>query len=122
MCKLGSFTDLASSYYLSDILDMVGIKDAVVKSKINIGIACWSLLNATTIALLSPRFRRRPTYITCVCSLLCVYISWTICTERYMSTESQGAGIGSIVFMFLYSPCYNIGYNALTYSTSFLLH
>ncbi|KAL1976496.1 hypothetical protein VTN31DRAFT_2778 [Thermomyces dupontii] len=117
---LGLFTQWSGntliSYYLSDILDMVGIKDAVVKSKINIGIACWSLLNATTIALLSPRFRRRPTYLTCVCSLLCIYISWTICTERYMSTESQGAGIGSIVFMFLYSPCYNIGYNALTYT------
>ena len=30
--------------------------------------------------------------------------------------ENKAAGVATIFFIFAYSPCYNIGYNALTYS------
>lgn len=37
---------------------------------------------------------------------------------KYASTsDNDAAGWATIVFIFLYSPAYNIGYNALTYST-----
>jgi len=32
-----------------------------------------------------------------------------------MITKSNAAGIATIFFIFLYTPCYNIAYNALTY-------
>lgn len=95
---------------------MVNVTDSVVKSRINVGSACWSFVNGTLLALFVPRLKRRTMYLTCATCLLCVYIAWTISMERFMSTETQAAAILTIFFMFLYSPAYNIGYNALTYS------
>ncbi|KAJ5698854.1 MFS sugar transporter [Penicillium macrosclerotiorum] len=117
---LGLFTQWSGntliSYYLSDLLNMVGITDSVTKSKINIGIACWGLVCGTALALTAPRFKRRPTYLTCASCLLCVYIAWTISMERFMSTKAESAAILTIFFIFAYSPAYNLGYNALTYT------
>ncbi|CEL03088.1 hypothetical protein ASPCAL04246 [Aspergillus calidoustus] len=95
---------------------MVNITDSVVKSKINIGIACWGLICGTALALTVPRFPRRKMYLLCASSLLCVYIAWTISMERFMTTEARAAAILTIFFIFLYSPAYNLGYNALTYT------
>ncbi|KAJ5387868.1 MFS sugar transporter [Penicillium cosmopolitanum] len=117
---LGLFTQWSGntliSYYLSDLLNMVGITDSVTKSKINIGIACWGLVCGTALALTAPRFKRRPMYLTCASCLLCVYIAWTISMERFISTKAQSAAILTIFFIFAYSPAYNLGYNALTYT------
>lgn len=111
-----AFADPCNRYYLSDLLNMVGITDGVIKSKINIGIACWGLVSGTALALTAPRFKRRPMYLTCASCLLCVYIAWTISMERFMTTKAQSAAIATIFFIFAYSPAYNLGYNALTYS------
>lgn len=110
-------TDKKHRYYLSDLLDMVNITDSVVKSKINIGTACWALVNGTTLALVAPRFKRRTMYLTCAVSLLCVYAAWTVSMERFLSTKAQAAAVSTIVFIFIYSAPYNLGYNALTYSS-----
>lgn len=37
--------------------------------------------------------------------------------ERFLATKSHAAAILTIFFIFAYQPAYNIGYNALTYST-----
>ncbi|KAL2830919.1 putative MFS sugar transporter [Aspergillus cavernicola] len=117
---LGLFTQWSGntliSYYLSDLLDMVNITDSIVKSKINVGIACWGLVCGTALALTAPRFKRRTMYLTCASCLLCVYIAWTISMERFMTTQARAAAILTILFIFLYSPAYNLGYNALTYT------
>jgi len=42
--------------------------------------------------------------------------SWTITQERYLATKSSAVGSLVIFWMFAYSPCYNMGYNALTYT------
>ncbi|KAJ5825628.1 hypothetical protein N7474_002766 [Penicillium riverlandense] len=117
---LGLFTQWSGntliSYYLSDLLDLIGITDSVVKSKINIGIACWAFVSGTALALTVPRFRRRPMYLTCACCMLCVYVGWTISMERFMTTQARAAAISTVFFIFCYSPAYNLGYNALTYT------
>ncbi|KAH8432125.1 putative MFS sugar transporter [Aspergillus melleus] len=117
---LGLFTQWSGntliSYYLSDLLNMVDITDSVIKSKINIGIACWGLVCGTALALTVPRFKRRTMYLTCASALLCVYIAWTISMERFMNTQAKSAAILTIFFIFAYSPAYNLGYNALTYT------
>lgn len=46
----------------------------------------------------------------------CVYTGWTITQERYLATKSTAVGNLVIFWMFAYSPCYNMGYNALTYT------
>ncbi|KAK7420709.1 hypothetical protein QQZ08_010290 [Neonectria magnoliae] len=122
---LGLFTQWSGntliSYYLGDLLEMIGWTESVVKQKVNLVNACWSLVCALAVALLVRRFKRRTMYLTCAGALLTVYICWTIAMERAVTAkegggENKSAGWAVIVFIFLYSPAYNIGYNALTYT------
>ena len=79
---LGLFTQWSGntliSYYLSTILDMIGYTDANFQGKLNVSKSCWELVNAAIAALLVKRFARRKMYLVCTCSLLCVYVGWTI--------------------------------------------
>jgi hypothetical protein len=66
-------------------------------------------------------------YMTCTISSLLCYTAWTISMERAQTAKKHGhknqsANISTVVWMFIYSPCYNIGFNALTYSTFPLIH
>jgi sugar porter (SP) family MFS transporter len=122
---LGLFTQWSGntliSYYLSKLLEMVGIVNSVVQQKLNVGLACWALVCGTTVAMLVRVFRRRVMYMACTISLLMVYIAWTIsmskAVEAYEAKSfNRGAAVATIFFIFAYSPAYNIGYNALTYT------
>ncbi|KAK1252108.1 hypothetical protein MKX08_003295 [Trichoderma sp. CBMAI-0020] len=122
---LGLFTQWSGntliSYYLGDLLAMIGQTDSVFKQKINVAIACWSLFAGVTVSLLVNRFNRRTMYLTCTISLLVVYICWTVTMQQSIRGNEIGipnkaAGAATIFFIFAYQPCYNIGYNALTYT------
>ncbi|KIW94392.1 uncharacterized protein Z519_04368 [Cladophialophora bantiana CBS 173.52] len=122
---LGLFTQWSGntliSYYLGDLLAMIGHTDSIFKQKINLGNSCWSLVCAFTAAMLVTRFRRRTMYLACTCSLLVVYICWTVTMQQSIAAveadrTNTAAGTATIFFIFLYAPCYNIGYNALTYT------
>ncbi|PPQ96346.1 hypothetical protein CVT26_005030 [Gymnopilus dilepis] len=121
---IGSFLGLVTqwsgngliSYFLARILDNVGIHSNRTKNLINLANTCWGFLNATFFALYMSRFKRRTVYLTCVISLLVVFTGWTIASARYAIDNSQGASKAVIAFIFLYSPCYNMAYNALSYT------
>ncbi|KAL9713178.1 hypothetical protein Ac2012v2_004419 [Leucoagaricus gongylophorus] len=104
------------SYFLARILDNVGIHDNRTKNLINLANTCWGFVNATVLALTVPRFKRRTIYLLCTCSLLAIFTGWTICSARYALTENQASSRAVIAFIFLYSPAYNVAYNALTYT------
>lgn len=60
-------------------------------------------------------------YLLCTCSLLLCYIGWTISMKYAQTAADAGApnsaaNVAVLVFIYAYSPCYNMGYNALTYS------
>ncbi|KAI0844267.1 general substrate transporter [Daldinia vernicosa] len=122
---LGLFTQWSGntliSYYLGDLLAMIGKSDSVFKQQINVASACWQLVCGTCVAFLVTKFKRRQMYLACTISLLFVYISWTISMERAIAGKDSGhpnnaANAATIFWIFAYSPCYNIGYNALTYT------
>lgn len=121
---LGLFTQWSGntliSYYLSKLLEIIGYQDPSFKSKLNVGWNGWNLVNAVLISLLVRRFPRRKMYLICATSLLCCYVGWTVSMARFLVTESAFTAKLTIFFIFAYSPCYNIGYNALTYSKSTL--
>ncbi|KLU91695.1 hypothetical protein MAPG_10213 [Magnaporthiopsis poae ATCC 64411] len=109
------------SYYLGDLLDMIGRTDSVFKQQVNLSIACWSLVCGTAIALLSRRLRRRPMFFACAGGLLCVYVAWTVAMERAVAAREAGrpnavANGAVLFFIFAYKPFYAIGYNAMTYT------
>jgi len=101
---------------------MIGYTDAWTKTRINLGNTAWSFVNGTVIALISPRFKRRTMFMTGAIGMLVVYVAWTIAMQRAEvaldnNVPNKAAGIIVIFFIFFYSPWYNIGNNALTYST-----
>ncbi|KAL0950346.1 hypothetical protein HGRIS_010314 [Hohenbuehelia grisea] len=121
---VGSFVGLATqwsgngltSYFLARILDNVGIHDNHTKNLINLANTCWGFLNATILALTVSRFKRRTMYLACSSSILLIFVGWTIASAQYQMTESQASSRAVIAFIFLYSPAYNMAYNALTYT------
>lgn len=119
---LGLFTQWSGntliSYYLSDLLKLIGYDDPNFKGKLNVGLNSWNLVNAVAISLLVRRFPRRVMYLTCATSLLCCYVGWTVAMQQFLDRHTQVAAKITIFFIFAYQPCYNIGYNALTYSKS----
>lgn len=124
---LGLFTQWSGntliSYYLGDLLKMVGLTDSTAVQRINVSIACWSLICATIVSLLVLRVRRRVMYLACTLSLLCCYLGWTVAmkfaqTAADTGTPNGSANVAVLFFIYAYSPCYNVGYNALTYSES----
>ncbi|EJT71405.1 hypothetical protein GGTG_10663 [Gaeumannomyces tritici R3-111a-1] len=109
------------SYYLGDLLDMIGRTDSVFKQQINLSIACWSLVCGAAVALLARRFRRRPMFFVCAGGLLCVYAAWTVAMERAVTARAAGspdpvANGAVLFFIFAYKPFYAIGHNAITYT------
>ncbi|KAF3904212.1 hypothetical protein ABW21_db0203243 [Orbilia brochopaga] len=118
---LGLFTQWSGntliSYYLVQILNQAGITNKGTQTRINLGQTCWQFVNGTLIAFFVPRLlKRRPAYFICTIGLLLVYISWTIAASKYAETKNQAAGYAVLVMIFLYTPFYNVGYNALTYT------
>jgi len=124
---IGLFTQLSGntllSYYSGILFGMMNFTDNYAKTRINLANACWSLLNATIIAMFVTKFKRRHMYMlsaTCMC--LC-FVAITVSLERMQVALDSGpgnsnpaAGISGLFFYFAFSPCYNIGNNALTYT------
>ncbi|KAL8289545.1 hypothetical protein RB597_001252 [Gaeumannomyces tritici] len=117
---VGFFTqwsgNLLLSVYMKKILKMVGINDDRLVQQIILTNTCWGLINAVPIAFFAPRFPRRRMFLICTTGTACVYTAWTIATARYEIDKAAGAAVPIIVFIFVYSPFYNIGWNALTYT------
>ncbi|TPX09631.1 uncharacterized protein E0L32_009104 [Thyridium curvatum] len=117
---LGLFTQLSGnvvlSYYLGASLDLIGFKDPDFQAKYNLGNQCWSLVCGVGASLVVMRFKRRNMYLTGILSILAVYVAWTICSERFVSTHSEAAAKLSLFWIYAYSPAYNMCFNALTYT------
>jgi hypothetical protein len=127
---LGLFTQWSGntliSYYLSDLLEMVGQSGSVFKQKINVASACWSLICGVTISLFVTKIKRRPMFLCCTIGLLAVYIGWTVSMQQAVTAADAGspnaaANATVLFFIFAYKPFYSMGYNVLCYSES-LLH
>ncbi|KAF2476919.1 hexose transporter-like protein [Lindgomyces ingoldianus] len=103
------------SQYLVPILEKIGIRDSHTQVRYNVGTQAWGFVIGIIMANISPRFPRRRMYLLCACSLVVVYTVWTICQARNRITGSKESGYAVLVMIFLYSPAYCLGYNALTY-------
>lgn len=124
---IGLFTQLSGntllSYYSGVLFNMMGYTSNFARTRINLANACWGLINATVLALIITRFPRRIMYMTSATLMLCSFIGMTTSMARIQvaidaGVSNSAAGIAALFFYFAYSPCYNLGNNALTYSTS----
>lgn len=122
---IGLFTQLSGntllSYYSSVLFSMMGYTTTYAKTRINLANACWSFITATTAALIITRFPRRRMFMTSALLMCTVFIAMTVSLERLQAAEdadvkNKAAGISALFWYFAYSPTYNIGNNALTYT------
>jgi len=100
---------------------MMGYTSTYAKTRINIANACWSLLTASIAAFAVMKFKRRGMFMLSASSMLAVFIAMTVAFQQLKKAKDNdvknaSAGIAALFFYFAYSPCYNIGNNALTYS------
>ncbi|KPA35667.1 mfs sugar transporter [Fusarium langsethiae] len=124
-CMLGLFTQWSGStlisYYLGDLLQIIGKDSSYFKQTINVSLACWSLVCSFTASMLVRRFKRRHMYLACTISLLICFSSYTVSMERTITAKQNGgsndaAGTASIFLLFAYSPCYCLALNTVTYT------
>lgn len=122
---LGLFTQLSGntliSYYSNQLYTLMGYTESYAKTRINVANACWGFANATVLALIVPRFPRRRMYQLSATLMLLCFIGYTVSLERQLYNKeheitSRSTNIAALFFYFGYSPCYNIGNNALTYT------
>ncbi|KAI0466758.1 general substrate transporter [Xylaria cf. heliscus] len=104
------------SYYLGDILALVGFTDPQFAAKYNIGNQVWGLVCAVVTALIVMRFRRRTMYLFAIAWILTAYVGWTASAAVAIEKHNDAAAKLCLFWIYFYQPGYNIGFNALTYT------
>ena len=99
----------------------MGFTSSYAKTRINLANQCWSLLTSGGAALIAPRFKRRTMFLLTAGSMCAVFTAMTISFEQLRVADSLGivnhaASISALIWFFAYTPCYNLGDNALVYT------
>lgn len=93
-----------TGYYLSKILDSIGITDAKTQLLINATAAIWQLCCSVFFALLIDRVGRRGLITFGMTAMLFVFIIWTICSainqERNFKDHALGKAVVAMIFLF----------------------
>ncbi|KAI0109463.1 MFS general substrate transporter [Hypoxylon sp. NC0597] len=116
---VGFFTQWSGNGLISFyrcILNLVGITENRTVQKVILSNTCWGLINAVPVAIIAPHFRRRVMFLTCTIGIAVVYTVWTVASARFAIENTTTAAIPVLVFIFVYSPFYNVGWNSLVYT------
>ncbi|KAH7011014.1 general substrate transporter [Ilyonectria destructans] len=101
------------SYYLSRIMDSVGIKDKTTQALVNGLINIWNWALALTTAFFVERIGRRPLFRVSTIGMLLVFTGWTVASARFAETEARSAGIAVMALIFIYEIFYCIAFSPL---------
>ncbi|KAI8168761.1 Lactose permease [Colletotrichum sp. SAR 10_70] len=104
------------SYYLSVILNTIGIKDSITQSYINGGLTIWSWLVSLTAAFFVDRIGRRVLFLFAGIGMLLSFSVWTACSAVYAQTESSSAGIAVVAMIFVFYGVAGAAWPGLTVS------
>lgn len=101
------------SYYISGVLDGIGIKDPDTQLVINGVLNIWNCIIATTMCFFVDKLGRRPLFLISTAGMMVCFIVWTICSERYNVTKVKANGSAVVAMIFLYYTFYNIAWSGL---------
>ncbi|KAI7653258.1 general substrate transporter [Hortaea werneckii] len=110
------------SYYLTLVLDSVGITSSYDQTLINGGLQIFNFIAAVSAAFLVDRLGRRTLFNWSNIGMLISYIVWTACSAVNNEEGSKAAGIVVIVCLFTFYFHYDIAYTPLLlgYTTEIL--
>ncbi|KAJ5150347.1 general substrate transporter [Penicillium canariense] len=104
-----------TGYYLSKILDSVGITDARTQLLINAIAAIWQLCCSVFFAMLIDRFGRRGSITFGMTVMLLVFIIWTICSaineQKNFTDHPLALAVVAMIFLF------QVGYQPFAIAT-----
>ncbi|KAH8896735.1 general substrate transporter [Thozetella sp. PMI_491] len=104
------------SYYLSSVLNTVGIKDPISQAKINGGLTIWCWLVSLLAAFFVDRIGRRVLFLFAGVGMLVAFTIWTACSAVYANTGSSAAGSAVIAMIFLFYGVAGAAWPGLTVS------
>lgn len=103
------------TYYLSLVLDSVGITSSFTQTLINGILQIFNFCVAILGALLVDRVGRRKLWLFSCAGMLVTYIVFTASSAAFDSSQSHAVGVTVIVFIFLYFFHYDIAVSPLTF-------
>jgi MFS family permease len=110
------------SYYLSIILENIGVINPTHKALINCGLTIWSFLIATSAAFLVDKVGRRVLFLSASIGTFVTFSIWTACSAEYIRTGRQIYGNVVLAMIFLFYGVIGLAYPGLlsTYTTEIL--
>ncbi|KAM0425278.1 hypothetical protein ACHAPT_009596 [Fusarium lateritium] len=119
-CLLGFFSQWVGnsvvSFYLTLVLDTVGVKDPDTQTLINGLLQLFNFIAAIIAAFLVDRLGRRTLWNWSGIGMLISFVIWTICSARFTIENSSGLGVAVIVFIFVYFFHYDLAYTPLVFA------
>ncbi|KAK6462022.1 general substrate transporter [Scheffersomyces coipomensis] len=103
------------SYYLSKVLNSIGITGQKEQLEINGCLMIYNLVVAGTVATFVDRFKRRTLFLFSTGMMLILYVIWTILSaiNQQRNFEQKSLGNGVLAMIFLYYAAYDVGANGL---------
>lgn len=101
------------SYYLTRVLDTVGITDPTIQLLINGILQIWNLFWALLAAFLCDKIGRRKLFLTSVVGMLIFFIFQTVCSALFAQNGNTNAAHAVIAFIFLFYASYDIAFSPL---------
>lgn len=98
------------SYYLSTMLNGIGITSSMTKLKINVGISAWGMIWDVVTAFAIGWFRRRTLFITGFSSMCLCYMIYTILSALIAQRDftDKSLAYGAVVMIFAFQGFYHI--------------
>jgi MFS family permease len=96
------------SYYLTTILNNIGITDSKSQLGINGGLTTFSLITNIFFSFFVDRWGRRRIQIISTVGMLVTFVVWTIISARYAIQPEEGLGKAVVVMIFFYYLAYNL--------------
>ncbi|KAF2870055.1 putative transporter [Massariosphaeria phaeospora] len=101
------------SYYITGVLDSIGITDPDMQLKINGCLNIWNCVVATTMCFFVEKFGRRPLFLISTGGMMVSFVIWTICSERFNATKVEANGSAVVFMIFVYYGFYNAAWSGL---------
>ena len=98
------------SYYLTTILNDIGITDAKSQLGINGGLTTFSLITNVFFSFFVDKWGRRRIQIISTVGMLVCFVIWTIISARYAIHADNSLGKAVVAMIFLYYLAYNLKY------------
>lgn len=104
------------SYYMTLVLNTVGVTNPDTQTLINGLLQLFNFGAAILAAFLVDRLGRRTLFNWSGIGMTISFIIWTACSARFTISESNGLGVAVIAFIFIYFFHYDIAYTPLVFA------